>query len=42
MHIVAYGKAESMDEEPRERYGELRGFWGHFLDSLMGKVKNVV
>jgi hypothetical protein len=39
--IVAYGKAESMDRDPHNRYGELRGYWGQFLDSLMGKVKNV-
>ncbi len=40
--LIAYGKAESMDGDPRERYGELRMFWGQFLDSLMSKVKNVV
>jgi hypothetical protein len=28
--------------EPRERYGDLRMYWGLFLDSLMSKVKNVV
>lgn len=40
--LVAYGKSESMDGDPRERYGELRNYWGQFLDSLMSKVKNVV
>jgi hypothetical protein len=40
--IVAYGKAESMDENPSEHFGDLRMFWGQFLDSLLGKVKNVV
>ena len=40
--LVAYGKAESMDESPHERYGELRSYWGMFLDSLMGKVKDVI
>jgi hypothetical protein len=39
--LIAYGKAESMHEDPQERYGELRAYWGQFLDSLMGKVKNV-
>jgi hypothetical protein len=40
--LISYGKAESMDNTPRERYGDLRMFWGQFLDSLMSKVKNVV
>lgn len=40
--FIAYGKAESMDENPREHYADLRMFWGQFLDSLMGKVKDVV
>lgn len=40
--IIAYGKAESMDENPRERYSELRSYWGKFTDSLMGKVKDVI
>lgn len=40
--LVAYGKAESMDENPHEKYGDLRSFWGMFLDSLMGKVRDVV
>lgn len=40
--VIAYGKAESMDDDPREQYGDLRMFWGQFLDSLMGKVKNVI
>lgn len=40
--IVAYGKAESMDNNPSERYSDLRMFWGQFSDSLMGKVKGVV
>lgn len=39
--LIAYGKAESMHEDPQERYGELRSYWGQFLDSLMGKVKNI-
>lgn len=40
--IVAYGKAESMDDNPSEHFGDLRMFWGQFLDSLLGKVKDVV
>ncbi len=40
--IIAYGKAESMDDNPRERYSELRSYWGKFADSLMGKVKDVI
>ena len=40
--LIAYGKAESMNENPHERYGELRSYWGIFLDSLMGKVKDVI
>ncbi|MBD2741506.1 ATP-binding protein [Coleofasciculus sp. FACHB-1120] len=40
--IIAYGKAESMDENPRERYGDLRMYWGQFSDSLIGKVKDVI
>ena len=40
--LVAYGKAESMNENPHEQYGELRSYWGMFLDSLMGKVKDVI
>lgn len=40
--VIAYGKAESMNPDPHEQYGDLRNFWGQFLDSLMGKVKNVV
>jgi hypothetical protein len=40
--VIAYGKAESMHETPREQYGDLRNYWGHFIDSLMGKIKNVL
>jgi len=39
--LIAYGKAESMDEKPHEQYGDLRSYWGQFLDTLLGKVKNV-
>lgn len=40
--IIAYGKAESMDENPRDRYSELRSYWGKFTDSLMERVKDIV
>lgn len=40
--VVAYAKAESMHEDPHDQYGDLRSYWGQFLDSLLGKVKNVL
>lgn len=40
--VVAYAKAESMHEDPHNQYGELRSYWGQFLDSLLGRVKNVL
>ena len=40
--IVAYAKAETMHTDPHVQYDDLRNFWGHFLDTLLGKVKNVV
>lgn len=40
--LIAYGKAESMDTDPVERYSELKPYWGQFLDSLLGKVKDVM
>jgi hypothetical protein len=40
--IAAYGKAESMEESPREVYGTLRDFWGMFLSQMMGDVRNVL
>lgn len=40
--LITYGKAESMDSDPQERYGDLRNFWGQFLDTMMGKVKDVI
>lgn len=33
--IVAYAKAESMDENPDEKYGNLRTEWGMFLYNLI-------
>ena len=40
--IAAYAKAESMHENPHDQYGELLSYWGQFLDSLLGKIKNVL
>jgi hypothetical protein len=40
--FIAYGKAESMDDNPRDRYADIRMYWGQFLDSLMGKVRDVI
>lgn len=40
--IIAYGKAESMDENPQEHFTELRSDWGKFANSLMGKIKDVI
>ncbi len=39
--VVAYGKAQSMNEDPGV-YDDLTSYWGQFIDTLMGKVKNVV
>lgn len=39
--LMAYSKSEAMHETPHDHYGDLRNFWGQFLDSLMSKVKNV-
>lgn len=40
--IAAYGKAESMNENPLEAYGMLRDFWGMFLAQMMSDVRNVL
>jgi hypothetical protein len=40
--IVAYSKAESMHDDPHGHYSELRDYWGKFMDSLFGKVKDVL
>lgn len=40
--LIAYGKAESMHENPVEQYGELRDYWGMFLDTMLSKVKDVL
>lgn len=40
--LIAYAKAEAMNGTPDEQYGDLRNFWGQFLDSLLFKVKDVI
>ena len=40
--LIAYGKAESMNSNPVEQYGDLTQFWGQFLGTLLNKVKNVL
>ena len=40
--LIAYGKAESMDDDPQSRYSDLTMYWGQFLDTLMTKVKGVI
>jgi len=40
--IMAYGRAESMDPDPEGQFGDLRMFWGQFLNTMLGKVKGVV
>jgi hypothetical protein len=39
--VVAYGKAQSMSDAP-EQYEDLTTFWGQFVDTLLGKVKDVI
>jgi hypothetical protein len=39
--LIAFGKAESMDDNPDEKYSDLTHFWGQFLDTLLSKVKGV-
>lgn len=36
--ILAYAKAESMDTEPEEKYGDLRSHWGMFLYNMIQKL----
>jgi hypothetical protein len=40
--LIAYGKAESMEENPDDKYRDLTGYWGQFLNTLLSKVKNVI
>lgn len=39
--IVAYGKAQSMEEDPYQ-YDNLTEYWGQFIDTMMGKIKDVI
>jgi len=39
--VVAYGKAQSMSDQP-DQYDDLTSYWGQFIDTLMGKVKDVL
>jgi hypothetical protein len=36
--ILAYAKAESMEPDPEEKYGDLRGHWGMFLYNMVQKM----
>jgi len=36
--ILAYAKAESMETDPEEKYGDLRGHWGMFLYNMIQKM----
>ncbi|WP_318476515.1 ATP-binding protein [Photobacterium leiognathi] len=38
--IIAFGKAQTMDEDPH-KYEDLTTYWGQFIDTMMGKVKDV-
>ncbi len=40
--LIAYGKAESMESNPDEKYRDLTTYWGQFLNTLMSKVKDVI
>jgi hypothetical protein len=40
--LIAYGKAESMHQNPTDQYQDLTGYWGQFLGTMLKKVKNVL
>jgi hypothetical protein len=40
--VLAYGKAESMQNNPHELFDELREYWAMFLHQFIGKVKDIV
>lgn len=40
--LIAYAKAETMHPDPHGQYDDLRNYWGHFLDTLLGKIKNTI
>lgn len=39
--IVSYAKAESIDPDPAERYGDLRMQWGMFLYNMVTRLESV-
>jgi hypothetical protein len=39
--VLAYGKALSMTNEP-DAFDDFTADWGRFIDTSMGKVKDVV
>jgi hypothetical protein len=39
--IMAYAKAESMNPDPDERYGDLRTQWGMFLYNMIQRIDGV-
>lgn len=39
--VIAYGKAQSMSSNPKD-YDDLTADWGKFVDTLMGKIKDVI
>lgn len=38
--IMAYAKAESMNENPEEKYSDLRTFWGMFLSKYVEELRS--
>jgi hypothetical protein len=40
--ITAYAKAEGMNPNPSEAYGELRNHWGAFLETLLTRVQDIL
>jgi hypothetical protein len=40
--IVAYAKAESMERDPDEKYGDLRSHWGLHLYNMIQRLKETV
>lgn len=40
--LVAYAKAESMERDPDEKYGDLRSHWGLFLYNMIQRLKETM
>ena len=40
--VTAYAKAEGMNPNPTEAYGDLRNSWGAFLERLLSRVKDIL